>query len=63
MKILHLGFSDTNGGAAIAMMRLHESLLKVILIQMFLFVKNCQIQIKCSVQQIINLINGDRNLR
>ena len=28
MKILHLGFSDTNGGAAIAMMRLHESLLE-----------------------------------
>lgn len=29
MKILHLGFSDTNGGAAIAMMRLHRSLLKI----------------------------------
>ena len=27
MKILHLGYSDTNGGASIAMMRLHNSLL------------------------------------
>ena len=28
MKILHLGYSDTKGGAAIAMMRLHNSLIK-----------------------------------
>ena len=28
MKILHLGYSDTKGGAAISMMRLHKSLLK-----------------------------------
>ena len=28
MKILHLGYSDTKGGAAIAMMRLHQSLIE-----------------------------------
>lgn len=28
MKILHLGYSDTKGGAAIAMMRLHKSLIE-----------------------------------
>ena len=27
MKILHIGYSDTLGGASIAMMRLHNSLL------------------------------------
>ena len=27
MKILHVGFSDTNGGASKAMMRIHQSLL------------------------------------
>ena len=29
MKILHVGFSDTRGGAAVAMMRLHKSLIKL----------------------------------
>ena len=29
MKILHLGYSDTLGGAAIAMMRLHNSMIKI----------------------------------
>ena len=28
MKILHLNYSDIKGGAAIAMIRLHQSLLK-----------------------------------
>ena len=28
MKILHVGYSDTKGGANIAMMRLHHSLIK-----------------------------------
>jgi len=28
MKILHVGYSDTRGGAAIAMMRLHDALIK-----------------------------------
>ena len=27
MKILHISYSDTKGGAAIAMMRLHKSLI------------------------------------
>ena len=29
MKILHLGYSDSLGGAAIAMMRLHNSMIKI----------------------------------
>ena len=29
MKILHLGYSDTKGGAAIAMMRLHKALIEL----------------------------------
>ena len=28
MKILHLGYSDSKGGAAISMMRLHKSLIE-----------------------------------
>jgi hypothetical protein len=28
MKILHVGYSDSKGGAAIAMMRLHQSLVE-----------------------------------
>ena len=28
MKILHIGYSDSKGGAAVAMMRIHYSLLK-----------------------------------
>ena len=28
MKVLHIGYSDSNGGANIAMMRLHQSLIK-----------------------------------
>ena len=28
MKILHIGHSDTNGGASIAMMRVHRALLE-----------------------------------
>ena len=28
MKILHIGYSDSKGGAAVAMMRIHNSLLK-----------------------------------
>ena len=29
MKILHVGYSDSKGGAAIAMMRLHKSLVDI----------------------------------
>tara|TARA_Y100001960_G_scaffold313958_1_gene377545 strand:+ start:343 stop:900 length:558 start_codon:yes stop_codon:yes gene_type:complete len=29
MKVLHVGYSDTRGGAAIAMMRLHQSLIDI----------------------------------
>ena len=28
MKVLHVGYSDSKGGANIAMMRLHQSLIK-----------------------------------